>query len=33
MGRKAAYTGSRVTWDETLKDAERLDGRLDGLKA
>jgi len=33
MGRKAAYTGSRVTWAETLKDTERLDGRLDGLKA
>ena len=32
MGRKAAYTGQRVTWEETLKDAERLDARLDGLR-
>jgi predicted dehydrogenase len=32
MGRKAAYTGKLVTWDETLKDGERLDGRLEGLK-
>ena len=33
MGRKAAYTGKLVTWEETLKDTERLDGKLDGLKA
>ncbi|MEI7901490.1 MAG: Gfo/Idh/MocA family oxidoreductase [bacterium] len=33
MGRKAAYTGQRVTWDEILKDTERLDPRLEGLKA
>ena len=33
MGRKAAYTGRLVTWEATLKDAERLDGRLEGLKA
>ncbi len=33
MGRKAAYTGKLVTWDEIAKDAERLDGRLEGLKA
>ena len=32
MGRKAAYTGKLVTWDETLKDTERLDAKLDGLK-
>ena len=32
MGRKAAYTGNRVTWEETLSDAECLDGKLDGLK-
>ena len=32
MGRKAAYTGKLVTWDETIKDTERLDGKLDGLK-
>lgn len=33
MGRKAAYTGNIVTWDEISKDTERLDGRLVGLKA
>ena len=32
MGRKAAYSGKLVTWDELVKDRERLDGRLDGLK-
>lgn len=32
MGRKAAYTGKVITWDEVIKDTERLDGRLDGLK-
>lgn len=32
MGRKAAYTGKLVTWEETLKDTERLDGRLAGLR-
>lgn len=32
LGRKAAYTGKLVTWDEILKDAERLDGKLEGLK-
>jgi len=32
MGRKAAYTGKLVTWDEIAKDTERLDGRLGGLK-
>lgn len=33
MGRKAAYTGNIVTWEEISKDTERLDGRLAGLKA
>ncbi len=33
MGRKAAYTGKLVTWEETVKDAERVDGKLQGLKA
>ena len=33
LGRKAAYTGSTVTWDDLLKDAASLDGRLDDLKA
>jgi len=33
MGRKAAYTGKIVTWDEIIKDTERLDGRLEGLRA
>ena len=33
MGRTAAYTGKLVTWDEIIKDGERLDGKLDGLKA
>lgn len=32
LGRKAAYTGKLVTWDEIVKDTERLDGKLDGLK-
>jgi len=33
MGRTAAYTGKIVTWDETVKSKEKLDGRLEGLKA
>ena len=33
LGRKAAYTGETVTWDDLLKDETRLDGRLEGLKA
>lgn len=33
MGRRAAYSGKLVTWDEIAKDTERLDGRLDGLKS
>jgi len=32
LGRKAAYTGKLVTWEEIRKDTERLDGKLDGLK-
>jgi hypothetical protein len=32
LGRKAAYTGKVVTWDEIIKDTEQLDGRLKGLK-
>ncbi|MDX9867249.1 MAG: Gfo/Idh/MocA family oxidoreductase [Kiritimatiellia bacterium] len=31
LGRKAAYTGRLVTWDEIARDTERLDGRLAGL--
>jgi len=33
MGRTAAYTGKIVTWDETVNSKEKLDGRLEGLKA
>jgi len=33
MGRTAAYTGNVVTWDQTLASTEKLDGRLEGLKA
>jgi predicted dehydrogenase len=33
MGRTAAYTGEVVTWDAITKSTERLDGRLEGLKA
>jgi len=33
MGRVAAYTGKVVTWEETVHSSEKLDGRLDGLKA
>ncbi|GAG50265.1 unnamed protein product, partial [marine sediment metagenome] len=33
MGRTAAYTGNVVTWDETVKSKEKLDGRLEGLEA
>ena len=32
LGRKAAYSGKLVTWDELAKDTERLDGKLNGLK-
>ena len=33
LGRTAAYTGEQVYWDRLLKSTERLDARLDGLKA
>lgn len=33
LGRTAADCGRTVTWDEMLKSTERLDGKLDGLKA
>jgi predicted dehydrogenase len=32
MARKAAYTKKLVTWEETIKDTEVLDGKLEGLK-
>jgi predicted dehydrogenase len=32
LGRKAAFEGRRVTWEETLKDEERLVPDLEGLK-
>lgn len=33
LGRTAAYTGEQVYWDKLIKSTERLDGRLEGLKA
>ncbi|MDD4102736.1 MAG: Gfo/Idh/MocA family oxidoreductase [Kiritimatiellae bacterium] len=33
MGRKAAYTGKLVTWEETLRDTESFDARLEGLRS
>jgi predicted dehydrogenase len=33
MGRMAAYQNRRVTWDEVLRSEERMDGKLEGLKA
>ena len=33
LGRKAAFEGHRVTWDEIQKDEERLEPDLTGLKA
>jgi predicted dehydrogenase len=33
MGRMAAYQNRRVTWDEVMGNEERLDGKLEGLKA
>jgi len=33
LGRTAAYTHSRVTWDDIIKADEKIDGRLQGLKA
>ena len=32
LGRKAAFEGRRVTWEEILKDEERLEPDLEGLK-
>ncbi|MDR2863432.1 MAG: Gfo/Idh/MocA family oxidoreductase [Puniceicoccales bacterium] len=32
LGRMAAQTGRVVTWDEVLRDTNRLDGRLEGLR-
>ena len=33
LGRTAAYTGEKVTWAQMMQANEKLDGRLDGLKA
>jgi predicted dehydrogenase len=33
LGRTAAYTGDRVYWDKMLKSTDKIDGRLQGLKA
>ncbi len=33
MGRTAAYTRQPVTWEQTLKSTDKLDGRLKGLKS
>jgi hypothetical protein len=32
LGRKASYEKRRVTWEELLRDEERLDPDLAGLK-
>jgi len=32
LGRQAAYRGSEVTWQTMMEQAERIDGRLAGLK-
>ena len=32
LGRTAAYEGRIVTWDEMMQKAERIDGRLEGLR-
>lgn len=32
LGRMAAYTGKKVTWDEMMKANEKLDPKLEGLK-
>ncbi|MFZ2052933.1 MAG: Gfo/Idh/MocA family oxidoreductase [Candidatus Aminicenantales bacterium] len=32
LGRKAAYEKRRVTWDELLRDEEKLEANLEGLK-
>ena len=33
LGRTAAYKGEKIYWQDILKSTERLDGKLDGLKA
>jgi predicted dehydrogenase len=33
LGRTAAYTGRMVTWDEMIKANEKLDAKLEGMKA
>ena len=33
LGRMAAYQNRRVTWSELLRNQERLDGKLEGLKS
>jgi len=33
LGRTAAYTGRKVTWRQLLRDKEKLDANLKGLKA
>jgi len=33
LGRTAAYQGKQIYWRDILKSTEKLDGRLDGLKA
>jgi myo-inositol 2-dehydrogenase / D-chiro-inositol 1-dehydrogenase len=33
LGRLAAYRGGTVTWDEMMQADEKLDGKLEGLKA
>ena len=32
LGREAAYTGEPLTWDDMMRSARRLDGKLEGLK-
>ena len=33
LGRTAAYEGRQVCWEDIIKSDEKLDGKLDGLKA
>ena len=33
LGRTSAYQGREVTWEEMMSAAEKMDGKLDGLKA
>jgi hypothetical protein len=32
LGRTAAYTGERVTWEQMMKSNEKLEADLKGLK-